>query len=202
MSRFFTKKITHEELAEKLWNKSRETEKTCGSESTEDDYAKCTSFMSKCYALPLLIPYFSGKVQEDLSKVRFDWENYEYDPDNVYMNSKNIAGFKTLSNGLTFLGITAGGDWECPIFLIIYFDGKELRAYIPKEGNTWNTDTNEAYGNDNIADAKNMAKRFNPDLIKKFNTLDEYDDSFYDEFNLDFNETKIIEDIENRIKFK
>lgn len=204
MSRFFTQKLTYEELAEKIWNKALETEGECEwaemGRYYRKDSSKCKTFVSKCYASQLPIPYFSGRVHEDLLKVQFDWENYEYNPKETYMNSKNIGGFRTLPNGLTFLGVTAGGDWQVPTFAILYFSGKELRAYIPTNGNVWNTDTHEAYGNDNLADAKNIAKRFKPELNKKIDGMDEYDDGFYDDLN--FDENKIIADIENRIKYK
>lgn len=81
-------------------------------------------------------------------KVEFDLENY------------NFEGYKTLSNGLTYLGCSAGGDWEYPVFFIVYWDGKKLRAYVPTEGNPWNTKTKQAYGNDEDADGINAHKRW------------------------------------------
>ena len=46
------------------------------------------------------------------------------------------------------------------LFLAIYFDGKELRAYIPEAGNPYNTDLNCAYGNNDHLDVENAKKRF------------------------------------------
>lgn len=87
------------------------------------------------------------KLGKDL-KVGFDYENFE------------IVGYKTLANGLTYLECYAGGDWEHPVTFIIYWDGKKLRGYVPMEGNPWNTDTKQAYGNDEEADLKNARKRW------------------------------------------
>ena len=84
---------------------------------------------------PLEKPIFS-KFKKDISKVHFDFENVEG------------MGIHTLSNGLTYYAFTAGGDWEQPIYIILYWDGKSFRGYIPTEGNPWNTATNCAYGND------------------------------------------------------
>ncbi|MDB5036981.1 MAG: hypothetical protein JWQ35_509 [Bacteriovoracaceae bacterium] len=88
--------------------------------------------------------------------------------------------------------MTAGGDWENPVFFIIYWDGKALRGYIPTKGNLWNTDTKQAYGNDEESDAKNLLERF-PDV---------FGDKLEEEINakdLSFNAQEITEDIQNRI---
>jgi hypothetical protein len=103
-------------------------------------------------------------IEKDLDKVNFSTENLEAGNGSV----KDLVGYHMLSNGMPILGISAGGDWEYPIFFCIYFDGKKLRAYIPEKGNTWNTDTKKAYGNDTVADLKNARKRwpvqYPPDL--------------------------------------
>lgn len=54
-----------------------------------------------------------------------------------------------------------------PIFFCIYWSGKELRAYIPKEGNLWNTDTKSAYGDNPESDLKNLRKRFGKNLTEE-----------------------------------
>lgn len=59
-----------------------------------------------------------------------------------------MIGFDTSNSGLPFLGFLAGGDWELPLFFIVYYDGKSLRGYIPEDGNTYNHKTNTAYGSE------------------------------------------------------
>jgi hypothetical protein len=56
-------------------------------------------------------------------------------------------GIHTINN-FTFCGITTGGDWEHPIFVILYWDGSDIRAYIPKRGNAVNMDTMTAFGSE------------------------------------------------------
>lgn len=56
------------------------------------------------------------------------------------INGTPLLGFRTLPNGLTFYGMQLGDDSGYPLFLIIYYDGKRLRAYLPTYGNPWNTD--------------------------------------------------------------
>ncbi len=98
-------------------------------------------------------------IEKDLKKVDFDWENY-YTPEYPHYNadSPEIVGFHTLDNGLTFLGMWAGGDWEWPVFFILYWDGTHVRAYIPKDGNTYNRRNKKAYGNDEEWDAEELLK--------------------------------------------
>jgi len=82
------------------------------------------------------------QVKKDLAKVEFDFEN-----EDCNNGCNHIKYFQVAPNGLPYWGMDAGGDWEVPVFFIIYWDGKKLRGYIPTEGNTWNTDTKSAYGN-------------------------------------------------------
>lgn len=88
--------------------------------------------------------------EKDLMKVQFDFENFEVEEG--HFGPKGLMGYHTLSNGFTFLGCCAGGDWEVPVFFIIYWDGKKLRAYIPTDGNPWNTDMGTAYGSEDWHD--------------------------------------------------
>lgn len=112
-------------------------------------------------------------VAKDLSKVQFDWENYEAGP------------IQTLANGLTFTLCHAGGDWEWPISFILYWDGKSIRAYIPSAGNHWNKKTKQAFGNDEDVD-----------ILEGFTSYEDLQASFKGQ-----NQTLLmIEDIINRIK--
>ena len=114
-------------------------------------------------------------LREDL-KVNFDLENMD--------DSGGLCGYHTEANGFTYCGFSAGGDWEFPLFFLVYWDGKKLRAYVPTYGNPWNTDTKQAFGNDEDADLKNAKKRW-PDRY-----VDEADPDFIpnlDDFPVDEN---------------
>lgn len=190
--RVFTEKITKEELAEKIWSAWQKDE------NIEEYYHKKYSdmYIKQGVTIPTLVERLehfsslSAEVVKDLKKVNFDCENVSADPKLAYGEAtvegglENYVGLHTLNNGLSYLGVTAGGDWEYPIFFIIYWDGSKLRGYIPKEGNTWNTKTKSALGNDEEEDAKFLAKRG----IK------------LDQVKFDFR--KIEADIKNRIKYK
>jgi hypothetical protein len=92
-----------------------------------------------------------------------------------------------------FRGIWAGGDWECPVAFIIYWDGSKLRAYVPTDGNSWNTDTKRAYGNEEKdgEDLKNMKKRW----PEQYAEVEEADGGNAPEFNWEL----IFADIQARI---
>ena len=157
MSRYFTK-ITKEELAVKILEAAMKTMDpqydgfhlqylNKRQNNFGEKYDKDTDMVEGLgYHLNLKI--LTPKVEKDLSKVIFDTENLECKKGEGYCNCGEITGLRTLDNGLTFLGITAGGDWENPLFFIIYFDGKDLRGYIPTDGNSWNKKTKTAYGSE------------------------------------------------------
>jgi hypothetical protein len=90
---------------------------------------------------------------------------------------KPLMGMHTLDNGLTFFGFAVGGDWELPVYMIVYFDGKKLRLYTPSYGNLVNLDFKSALGSEDT-DCKNIDK-----IIKKYEKLGVYpedEDDFFD----------------------
>lgn len=93
-------------------------------------------------------------------KVKFDLENIIDDEDDWRGEFGGILGYKQEDNGLTYLGLAAGGDWESPVYFMAYWDGKKIRVYIPTDGNPWNRTTKEAYGNDEEADSKDFKKHY------------------------------------------
>lgn len=131
-------------------------------------------------------------LEKDI-KVSFDTENHQPDKsDGEIGPASSLLGYHQLANGMHFFGMSAGGDWEYPVFFIVYWDGKKLRGYVPTDGNPWNTDTNEAYGNDEEKDLVNVKKR-QPIWASD---AEEWDDGLADWFNAD----EVIKDITERIK--
>ncbi len=141
-------------------------------------------------------PYYNcltKTVRTDLSKVNFNNENRSAGGKYRNYGVPEIIGYHTLDNGLSYLGVCASGDWEHPVFFMLYWDGSELRGYVPKEGNPWNTDTKAAYGNDEESDPKNLVKR---GLTK--NKKITFEDIFCGKEKY-FDVKKITEDITKRI---
>lgn len=77
-------------------------------------------------------------------KIKFDFENCDFE-------YKNIGDFH-------FQLWWAGGDWQYSVGFIVYWDGDNIRAYIPKEGNCYNWQTKEALGEDEDKDVKFLEK--------------------------------------------
>lgn len=129
-----------------------------------------------------------------------------------------------MDNGFTFLGVTAGGDWEEPVFFIIYFDGKGLRGYIPENGNTYNKITKTAFGSEGESDVVLDPIQHKSKILEMFPhvTEEDYQDvveqyerdkatstysvefsEYLSEFvsgQVDFDDNKLVEDIKNRIE--
>jgi len=156
----------------------------------EDLKSKIQPFLDKADCGDNNVRYLSKSIEKDLSKVEFDFENCDLDGSEF---GGEWCGYHTLDNGLTFLGVKAGGDWELPIFFVVYWDGKNLRAYIPEEGNPWNTTTKQAFGNDADADYENVKKRW-PEIIG-----DRQPEDMYGPPDVDFDADAAFKDIKDRI---
>jgi hypothetical protein len=99
-------------------------------------------------------------------KVRFATENF-FDGISYTYPLPGLYGINTIGD-LTFCGMVSGGDWEHPVFFIVYWDGKKLRAYIPSEGNPYNQKTMQAIGNGDHDQGDNPENYdFEEDLIRK-----------------------------------
>lgn len=89
-------------------------------------------------------------LSEDLDNfgVEFDTENCSGDPEEQYDMPGYKFGLDTLAGGTPIMWFGAGGDWEAPIAFCLYLgeDGK-IHAYVPREGNCYNKETNAAFGN-------------------------------------------------------
>lgn len=81
--------------------------------------------------------------------VKFDLENFDC------MN--DWSHVKVGWNDEGWLSFICGGDWEIPVFGIIYFDGKNFMCYVPEDGNCFNKKRMEAWGN-NDGDKEIMDK--------------------------------------------
>lgn len=98
--------------------------------------------------------------QKDLAKIAADEENFDLDIEN---------SISVTPKGIHYtLGYT-GGDWENPVHFAVYVDNKQnLRAYIPKAGNTYDIATKSAYGNEDFHDdqeARWISLGFDPDAF-------------------------------------
>lgn len=74
-----------------------------------------------------------GQSNRD-SKIKRDFKGLEVDLEN-----RELDSFRTTPGGCPYVVGYVGGDWENPVCFIAYHDGDEMRAYLPKSGNTWRT---------------------------------------------------------------
>lgn len=51
-------------------------------------------------------------------------------------------------NGHQLLVMEAGGDWEYPVTVFVYWNGIALAGYVPVSGNTYNKVSNTAFGSE------------------------------------------------------
>ena len=86
-----------------------------------------------------------GQVRKDIK--------YDVDFENVDLDHKG-----TTKSGIDYLALLVHGDWEEPVAVFVYWDGKKYRGYVPTCGNAINTITRSAFGNDEDADNEYCTK--------------------------------------------
>gem|GEM_PF-5269163 len=105
-----------------------------------------------------------------------------------FTDANSLIGIHTLDNGLTFLGCAGGDDGdEIGTFFIIYYDGLQICAYMPKSGVAYNKKVMTLWGlelerqvqsrtMDNLYDKNQLIEEF-PNKAKEINKLFEcYDE--------------------------
>ncbi|MCL2062231.1 MAG: hypothetical protein FWH03_06385 [Firmicutes bacterium] len=97
-------------------------------------------------------------IKKDLEVIDFDTENFQLDPYYAAKNTNPLLDLCTIENGLTFFGFLANGDWETEMYFIVYYDGENLRGYVPRYGNAVNLDNMSAFGNDEESDESYLRK--------------------------------------------
>jgi hypothetical protein len=133
----YAEKITEQELVDKIleaYNNHEEAKEHHDVPVTKDTDMYC------------YLKYLTPTVIKDLSKIDFDGENRCEGMDCFSSHTPDIMGVHTTSTGVTYYGCMMGGDWEFPIYFIIYWDGKELRGYIPTNGQCYDEECKAAYG--------------------------------------------------------
>lgn len=126
----------------------------------------------------LLAEKLAADVEKDWSKIDFSTENLD------------VEAEKSTKDGVPYLLISAGGDWETPLSCILYFDGRKLRGYVPKDGNSYNHAKKAAFGNN---DDDNDA------CIRQFGSGDGTDEEYQE---IEPDDALVEKDIEKRIEVK
>ena len=112
----------------------------CKDDEYTVDKIKNTNAANKIIAkLPRAVrqSYYDDKstIHKDFKDIKPDWENFE------------ISGSLRTVKGCPYIIMYAGGDWECPICIMVYHDGKQFRCYIPEKGNAYRKDVKRLFGN-------------------------------------------------------
>lgn len=109
---------------------------------------KCTG-MIPLYHHDLFRNNFENFIRHSTT-IRSDIATVDFDLENIFANEKfdPTVGYRELPNGFKHYVVMAGGDWEIPVYFVVYWDGNNVRAYVPERGNTFNHETRTAYGSE------------------------------------------------------
>ena len=133
--------------------------------------------------------YLHIMLQDDpkLAQVRKDIK-YDVNFENVSLDHKG-----TTNSGIDYLALLVNGDWEEPVAVFVYWDGKKYRGYVPTRGNAINTINKSAFGNDEDADNE---------YCTKYLGLKDYYGCDGCKFSLPINWDACLEDFETRLVVK
>lgn len=131
--------------------------------------------------------------------VDFHCENMTINPKSLFGSSltdDTLVGTHTLDNEFSFIGVQAGGDWEYPTFFILYYDGENVRMYIPSRGNCINLDFMSAFGSESLnyythTNGISATEFFNK-LEQKYKDLGIWDELVKDKDNFEWDEETAI----------
>ena len=105
----------------------------------ENLYHRAVSLLLNCSNL--------FREEEWRDYVDVDHENWETE---VWWDCPEAAQYLDIQtiDGITFCGVITGGDWEWPLYEILYWDGTRIRPYIPTRGNLVNPYVPCAFGSE------------------------------------------------------
>ncbi|MNM47666.1 hypothetical protein D3C81_586380 [compost metagenome] len=132
-------------------------------------------------------------------EIEFDLENVELDEDDDNLGVQTIGDFN-------YIGIIAGGDWENPVFFILFIDetGK-IAGYVPEDGNIYNKKLKSAFGNNHeredyiFGEDRKMSKKrieYNDEDAAK----EQYGVTEDEIQNIEFDFDKMKKEIKNKIE--
>lgn len=88
---------------------------------------------------------------------------------NVDIENFKAYNIKKTSDGVEYVLIRMGGDWEIPVYFIVYFDKDEvLRSFLSYKGNMFNFDDMCAFGENLDGSDVNVALKHFSSVVKPF----------------------------------
>jgi hypothetical protein len=152
-------RISQEDLANLMYQRANKfaVEEWGDDYELEDDLnleEGVTWYEGDCYAELIRYLMEDEALMKDVSKYRISCCSEATFDGMSSEGAMNLTGMHTLSNGLTFYGYFHSVDCgpDCA-FVIIYHDGKKLRAYVPTYGNAVNMDFKCVLGEEHEYDA-------------------------------------------------
>ena len=187
--------------------------RTIGKISPEDFIIKSKDFINKNNENFYYMKYDENDVNDVCEALAFTIMSlYSYNSNyyickdfkNIKFDNENTEVIKFHDeNEYPYIVASSGGDWEIPVIFIIYWDGKKIRVYIPKKGNTWRFDTKSALGNYDgdesyPSDEKYVYLHSDEHL---YNYDDDEDEEYVDICDVDYDLESCIEDFEARVNY-
>lgn len=137
-------KMTKESLFERIWFEAKKNDEQAASEILE--YCADPSMSKYNLAREEFHNLLSDCLHDIIDEA---WAQVDFGTENLTINPEDGCGLGYQEiDGYTFIGVNAFNDGEVPVYFVVYWDGKNLRAYVPQEGNCFDQDTRTAFYED------------------------------------------------------
>ena len=95
--------------------------------------------------------YLSTDLKKEVNKIipNLDFENICKTPSQGFY--EELLGPQCIID-FNYLGCQSGGDWQFPVYFIVYQYKNRIYVYVPVNGNVYNHNTNMAFGDDRDKD--------------------------------------------------
>jgi len=125
-----------------------------GSGDINDYYTEATD--KESFIKDLFQNRSSVDCPEFYSEMRFFSDNPATTAIKAVDPANNLLGLKVLDSDIPIYGFLMGGEHERPFFVVLYWNGKHLRFFIPEFGNTINMDFFTGFGSEAYSAADSL----------------------------------------------
>ena len=138
----------------------------------------------------------NNKLNNDARKIFMDHSQVSIE---TFLLLPNLLGYNMLGE-FSFLGLLSGDPSKLPIYWLIYWDGKMLRAYVPEKGNAANGAGYFGFYNTINKIYNSLPEEWDDEVVaikEKYN-LNSLEEAYLNK-HLFYNRDEIVKDITERI---
>jgi hypothetical protein len=167
-----------------------------------------TMEIESAYDIIFSIEYFMDDDPKEKEKMYEFVNDFSKEKIGVIYDKENIYGKLCQKEGISYLTVECGGDWEMPIIVFVYWSEKEgrLKSFFPQgDGNIYNKETNTAYGSEQEIPAVEQNEKLRTKYENMMEKINDNAEKLYakaEENGFQQLKKEIMKDYQNQAKIK